>query len=147
MQNAGMRCKDKVSASHVRLDLATQHHDPLFLLPVSSSTTPYVHTRFTSLWLSRFLFFNFILFNDASTSLLGLRVDTTNNSLSYVLQKFIIFIHSRRCQYYLFRYPWVPALQGVIAFFVLANFTLATFMDPGVIPKGKSTCAKLCLCF
>ncbi|XP_043269763.1 palmitoyltransferase ZDHHC5-B [Venturia canescens] len=40
------------------------------------------------------------------------------------------------CQYYLFRYPWVPALQGVIAFFVLANFTLATFMDPGVIPKA-----------
>ncbi|XP_074102996.1 zinc finger DHHC-type containing 8 [Cotesia typhae] len=40
------------------------------------------------------------------------------------------------CQYYLFKYPWVPALQGVIAFFVLANFTLATFMDPGVIPKA-----------
>lgn len=33
---------------------------------------------------------------------------------------------------------WVPALQGVITFFVLANFTLATFMDPGVIPKGMS---------
>lgn len=28
-------------------------------------------------------------------------------------------------------------MQGVITFFVLANFTLATFMDPGVIPKGK----------
>lgn len=42
-----------------------------------------------------------------------------------------------RCQYYLFRHPWVPAYQGVITFFVLANFTLATFMDPGVIPKGK----------
>ncbi|KAK0179004.1 hypothetical protein PV327_007832 [Microctonus hyperodae] len=40
------------------------------------------------------------------------------------------------CQYYIFKYPWVPALQGVIAFFVLANFTLATFMDPGVIPKA-----------
>ncbi|XP_023288920.1 palmitoyltransferase ZDHHC5 [Orussus abietinus] len=40
------------------------------------------------------------------------------------------------CQYYLFRYPWVPALQGVITFFVLSNFTLATFMDPGVIPKA-----------
>lgn len=43
-----------------------------------------------------------------------------------------------RCQYYVFRYPWVPALQGVITFFVLANFTLATFMDPGVIPKGST---------
>ncbi|XP_049873695.1 palmitoyltransferase ZDHHC8 [Pectinophora gossypiella] len=40
------------------------------------------------------------------------------------------------CQYYLQRHPWVPAYQGVITFFVLANFTLATFMDPGVIPKA-----------
>ncbi|XP_048478341.1 palmitoyltransferase ZDHHC8 isoform X2 [Plutella xylostella] len=40
------------------------------------------------------------------------------------------------CQYYLYRHPWVPAYQGVITFFVLANFTLATFMDPGVIPKA-----------
>lgn len=44
-----------------------------------------------------------------------------------------------RCQYYMFRYPWVPAYQGVITFFVIANFTLATFMDPGVIPKGNTT--------
>lgn len=42
-----------------------------------------------------------------------------------------------RCQYYIYKYPWVPAYQGVITFFVIANFTLATFMDPGVIPKGK----------
>lgn len=41
------------------------------------------------------------------------------------------------CQYYLFTHPWVPAVQGVITFFVLANFTLATFMDPGVIPKAS----------
>ncbi|XP_026463051.1 palmitoyltransferase ZDHHC5-like [Ctenocephalides felis] len=40
------------------------------------------------------------------------------------------------CQYYIFRHPWVPAYQGVITFFVIANFTLATFMDPGVIPKA-----------
>ncbi|CAH2095910.1 unnamed protein product [Euphydryas editha] len=39
------------------------------------------------------------------------------------------------CQYYLHKHPWIPAYQGVITFFVLANFTLATFMDPGVIPK------------
>lgn len=44
-----------------------------------------------------------------------------------------------RCQFYLDRYPWVPAYQGVITFFVIANFTLATFMDPGVIPKGTLT--------
>lgn len=41
------------------------------------------------------------------------------------------------CQYYVFTYPWVPACQVVITFFVLANFTLATFMDPGVIPKAS----------
>lgn len=41
------------------------------------------------------------------------------------------------CQFYLDRFPWVPAYQGVITFFVIANFTLATFMDPGVIPKGE----------
>lgn len=44
------------------------------------------------------------------------------------------------CQYFIFKYPWVPACQGVITFFVLANFTLATFMDPGVIPKGMLDC-------
>ncbi|KAF6206636.1 hypothetical protein GE061_017872 [Apolygus lucorum] len=41
------------------------------------------------------------------------------------------------CQYYKGPYPWIPAYQGVITFFVLANFTLATFMDPGVIPKAS----------
>ncbi|KAI8125373.1 putative palmitoyltransferase ZDHHC8 [Lucilia cuprina] len=41
------------------------------------------------------------------------------------------------CEYYLRSHPWVPAYQGVITFFVLANFTLATFMDPGVIPKAS----------
>ncbi|XP_039292352.1 palmitoyltransferase ZDHHC5-B isoform X2 [Nilaparvata lugens] len=41
------------------------------------------------------------------------------------------------CQYYINPHPWVPALEGVITFFVLANFTLATFMDPGVIPKAS----------
>ncbi|KAF7992647.1 hypothetical protein HCN44_004991 [Aphidius gifuensis] len=40
------------------------------------------------------------------------------------------------CQFYMKKYPWVPAIQGIISFFVLANFTLATFMDPGVIPKA-----------
>lgn len=42
-----------------------------------------------------------------------------------------------RAQYYIPQHPWVPAYQGVITFFVVANFTLATFMDPGVIPKGN----------
>ncbi|KAH8411375.1 hypothetical protein KR215_002954 [Drosophila sulfurigaster] len=41
------------------------------------------------------------------------------------------------CQYYVKTHPWVLAYQGVITFFVLANFTLATFMDPGIIPKAS----------
>jgi hypothetical protein len=41
-----------------------------------------------------------------------------------------------RCRYYIL-HPWVPAYQGVITLFVIANFTLATFMDPGVIPRGN----------
>uniref|UniRef100_A0A1I8N8J5 Palmitoyltransferase DHHC domain-containing protein n=1 Tax=Musca domestica TaxID=7370 RepID=A0A1I8N8J5_MUSDO len=48
---------------------------------------------------------------------------------------FLFFFYP--CQYYLKSHPWVPAYQGVITFFVLANFTLATFMDPGVIPKAS----------
>ncbi|XP_066260258.1 palmitoyltransferase ZDHHC8 [Euwallacea similis] len=39
-------------------------------------------------------------------------------------------------QYYLPTYPWIPACQAVLTFFVLANFTLATFMDPGIIPPA-----------
>lgn len=46
-------------------------------------------------------------------------------------------VESNSCQYYVSRFPWVPAYQGVITFFVIANFTLASFMDPGVIPKGE----------
>lgn len=57
------------------------------------------------------------------------------NSL-ILIRSLTIFFFVCRCQYYIFRHPWVPAYQGVITFFVLANFTLATFMDPGVIPKG-----------
>ncbi|XP_071445883.1 palmitoyltransferase ZDHHC8-like [Hetaerina americana] len=41
------------------------------------------------------------------------------------------------CRSFLFTYPWIPAYQGVITLFVLANFSLATFMDPGVIPKAS----------
>ncbi|XP_050311734.1 palmitoyltransferase ZDHHC8 [Anthonomus grandis grandis] len=39
-------------------------------------------------------------------------------------------------QYFLPTHPWIPACQAVLTFFVLANFTLATFMDPGIIPKA-----------
>lgn len=40
------------------------------------------------------------------------------------------------CQYYFREIPWIPPLQIAMTFFVLANFTLATFMDPGAIPKA-----------
>ncbi len=33
---------------------------------------------------------------------------------------------------------FIPLYQGIIAIFVLMNFSLATFMDPGVIPRGGS---------
>ncbi|KAK8758459.1 zinc finger DHHC-type containing 8 isoform X2 [Amblyomma americanum] len=31
----------------------------------------------------------------------------------------------------------IPILQGFVTFFVLVNFSLATFMDPGIIPKEE----------
>ncbi|KRF94229.1 PREDICTED: probable protein S-acyltransferase 2 isoform X5 [Drosophila arizonae] len=52
-----------------------------------------------------------------------------------LLTTFLFFFYP--CQYYVKSHPWVLAYQGVITFFVLANFTLATFMDPGVIPKAS----------
>ncbi|XP_034119559.1 palmitoyltransferase ZDHHC8 isoform X1 [Drosophila albomicans] len=52
-----------------------------------------------------------------------------------LLTTFLFFFYP--CQYYVKTHPWVLAYQGVITFFVLANFTLATFMDPGIIPKAS----------
>ncbi|XP_022253191.1 palmitoyltransferase ZDHHC5-like [Limulus polyphemus] len=37
------------------------------------------------------------------------------------------------CEYHIA----IPIVQGVITLFVLANFSLATFMDPGIIPKAN----------
>lgn len=34
----------------------------------------------------------------------------------------------------------IPVYQGIIALFVIANFGLATFMDPGTYPRGKLMC-------
>ena len=33
--------------------------------------------------------------------------------------------------------PAVPVYNAVVFLFVLANFSMATFMDPGVFPRGK----------
>lgn len=32
----------------------------------------------------------------------------------------------------------IPICQGILTFFVIVNFSLATFMDPGIIPKANS---------
>eukprot|EP00095_Tigriopus_kingsejongensis_P007921 maker-scaffold1210_size55525-snap-gene-0.22 protein:Tk07921 transcript:maker-scaffold1210_size55525-snap-gene-0.22-mRNA-1 annotation:"palmitoyltransferase zdhhc5" len=41
--------------------------------------------------------------------------------------------------YILDKHIWfVPVIQGVITLFVLMNFGLATFMDPGVIPRASA---------
>ena len=39
--------------------------------------------------------------------------------------------YAEKSQWYILVY------QGVVTLFVLMNFSLATFMDPGVIPRGK----------
>ncbi|XP_013780375.1 palmitoyltransferase ZDHHC5-like [Limulus polyphemus] len=42
------------------------------------------------------------------------------------------------CPYLTFHYHVaIPIVQGVVTFFVLTNFSLATFMDPGIIPKAN----------
>lgn len=46
------------------------------------------------------------------------------------------------------RCPWlserfsvaIPIYNGVIFLFVLANFCMATFMDPGIFPRGMEVC-------
>lgn len=53
--------------------------------------------------------------------------------------------------YFVCRCPWltkvispaVPLYNGLVFLFVLANFSMATFMDPGVYPRGL--CAYLCV--
>lgn len=36
--------------------------------------------------------------------------------------------------------PAVPLYNGLVFLFVLANFSMATFMDPGVYPRGVCAC-------
>ncbi|KAL3244233.1 hypothetical protein MRX96_018859 [Rhipicephalus microplus] len=38
----------------------------------------------------------------------------------------------------------IPIVQGFVTFFVLVNFSLATFMDPGIIPKVRMKWCTTC---
>lgn len=50
----------------------------------------------------------------------------------------LLLLPISRGQFYAMQYSvWIPIGEALIAVIVIANFTLATFMDPGVIPKGS----------
>lgn len=108
---------DTLHPGHSGMASASQFHCPLLLLPVSAGESGYKwrYPENRNFQLSR-------ITEECP-------VPPSNQNISQ-------FPFSR-CRFYLDRFPWVPAYQGVITFFVIANFTLATFMDPGVIPKGK----------
>ena len=75
----------------------------------------------TALGLSRF--------NISITLLLQLNISTH--------AIYIFFLHFR-CPYLYDQYTiGIPIYTGLLAIFVIANFGLATFMDPGTYPKGK----------
>lgn len=42
--------------------------------------------------------------------------------------------------------PAVPLYNGLVFLFVLANFSMATFMDPGVYPRGTSVIRGFSVC-
>ena len=48
------------------------------------------------------------------------------------------FLYSFSGRWYVNTGKWyVLIYQGIVTMFVLMNFSLATFMDPGVIPRGN----------
>jgi len=58
----------------------------------------------------------------------------------------MILFNIRCVQWYILeKNIWaVPLYQGIITLFVIMNFSLATFMDPGVIPRGKCDPKVIC---
>ena len=56
-----------------------------------------------------------------------------------LLSATFLFFYYPGVQWYLLheRLWQVPLFEAVIAVFVITNFSLATFMDPGVIPRAK----------
>lgn len=62
---------------------------------------------------------------------------TGRETVTFLTRLFSFF----RCiQWYLIeKQLWfIPLMEGVITLFVLMNFSLATFMDPGVIPRANA---------
>lgn len=132
VQNAAMRCEDEASASYVRVDCSIHLHGTLLHLPVSSpSLSPPSHH-----------FAHTAVICDSCTSTF-VETEHPPSSSEDIFESHMFRVH--RCwNYYVSRWGlWVPILQGVITFFVVINFSLATFMDPGVIPKGKHETSEL----
>lgn len=71
-----------------------------------------------------------VLFLSDAEDQCGLQRDRMNQSLLYVCVCF-------RCPWLSERFSVaVPIYNGIIFLFVLANFCMATFMDPGIFPRG-----------
>lgn len=94
---------------------------------------------FRQLWSSKFILNNLTNYS----FLREWKSDITRN-LHTVLSKLYVngfhpFSLFRCVQWYVLeKNIWaVPLYQGIITLFVIMNFSLATFMDPGVIPRGK----------
>lgn len=107
--NAKMRIAYKIFASDICMDTATRDNWRFFLLSVSTQSVLTHSELFCKLYSHATL------------------------AIPHFDHIFVYY----RCRFFAQFYPWVPVVHGIVTFFVIANFTLATFMDPGVIPKGK----------
>jgi len=59
----------------------------------------------------------------------------------------VFYILACRCPYLVVTYSiGIAVYQGIIALFVITNFGLATFMDPGIYPKGGVFAVNIFLC-
>ena len=69
-----------------------------------------------------------------TTTCLGIYVCWNHFHLS------LSYDHFRCVQWYIMvkQYWAIPLYQGILTIFVIMNFSLATFMDPGVIPRASA---------
>lgn len=76
------------------------------------------------------------------------RMDMTNSSAPESPLPHPLYPQTQLCPAVQHRCPWltravspaVPVYNGIIFLFVLANFSMATFMDPGIFPRGRALC-------